>query len=164
MFRNQLLQVLLCALACFFQLQLHAQTTQASISGRVLNDAQKPQSGATVTVRNESTGFATQTMTSAQGEFTFKELPLGGPYTIKVTYSGFGEQSRSGYMLNQGDAVKVDIAMQVKETTLEVVQVVGSGLKNKIENIGAATAISARTMNRLPVNGRNFTTLMDLSP
>ena len=47
---------------------------------------------------------------------------------------------------------------------LEVVQVVGSGLKNKIENIGAATAVSARTMARLPVNGRNFTTLMDLSP
>ncbi|HZG26722.1 MAG TPA: TonB-dependent receptor, partial [Chitinophagaceae bacterium] len=39
-----------------------------------------------------------------------------------------------------------------------------SGLKNKIENIGAATAVSARTMATLPVNGRNFTTLMDLSP
>ncbi|RYF45212.1 MAG: TonB-dependent receptor, partial [Chitinophagaceae bacterium] len=47
---------------------------------------------------------------------------------------------------------------------LAVVEVVGSGMKNKIENIGAATAVSARTMTQLPVNGRNFTTLMDLSP
>src|SRR3989337_2029053 len=30
--------------------------------------------------------------------------------------------------------------------------------------MGAATAVSSRTMTRLPVNGRNFTTLMDLSP
>jgi hypothetical protein len=54
--------------------------------------------------------------------------------------------------------------MQSSGNTLEVVQVVGSGLKNKIANIGAATEITARTMTRLPVNGRNFTTLMDLSP
>lgn len=103
-------------------------------------------------------------MSNAKGEYTFKELPLGGPYTVTVTHTGFGEQKRSGYTLNQGDAVKVDIAMQTRESTLEVVQVVGSGLKNKVQNIGAATAVSARTMNRLPVNGRNFTTLMDLSP
>jgi hypothetical protein len=141
-----------------------AQTTQASISGVVLNNDKKPQVGASVTVRNESTGFTTRTLTNAQGDFTFKELPLGGPYTVSATYVGFGEQKISGYTLNQGDAVKVDINMQSRENTLEVVQVVASGLKNKIENIGAATAISARTMTRLPVNGRNFTTLMDLSP
>ncbi|MEJ7587794.1 MAG: hypothetical protein WKI04_09575 [Ferruginibacter sp.] len=103
-------------------------------------------------------------MSNSQGAFTFKELPLGGPYTVNFSYTGFGEQKRSGYNLNQGDAVKVDIERQVSETTLEVVQVVGSGLKNKIENIGAATAISAKTLTKLPVNGRNFTTLVDLSP
>ncbi|GEO08859.1 cell envelope biogenesis protein OmpA [Segetibacter aerophilus] len=129
-----------------------------------MNNDKKPQVGASVTVRNESTGFTTKALTNAQGEYTFKELPLGGPYTVSVTYVGFGEQKISGYTLNQGDAVKVNINMQVRENTLEVVQVVASGLKNKIENIGAATAISARTMTRLPVNGRNFTTLMDLSP
>ncbi|MCW3082525.1 carboxypeptidase regulatory-like domain-containing protein [Segetibacter sp.] len=141
-----------------------AQTTQASISGVVLNNEKKPQIGASVTVRNESTGFTTKALTNAQGEYTFKELPLGGPYTLTVTFVGYGEQKISGYTLNQGDAVRANIDMQIRENTLEVVQVVASGLKNKIENIGAATAISARTMTRLPVNGRNFTTLMDLSP
>ncbi|HEX2535347.1 MAG TPA: carboxypeptidase regulatory-like domain-containing protein [Chitinophagaceae bacterium] len=143
---------------------LQAQTTQASITGKVVADEQKPQAGASVSVRNESTGFVARTITNALGEFTFKELPLGGPYTVTVSYTGYGEQKRSGYLLNQGDLIKVDISMHVAEATLEVVQVVGSGLKNKVQNIGAATAISARTMSRLPVNGRNFTTLMDLSP
>lgn len=153
-----------CLFACFFSFQSFAQTTQASITGTVLNNEQKPQSGASVSVRNESTGFETRTMTNAKGEYTFKELPLGGPYTVNVTHTGFGEQRQSGYALNQGDAIKIDVTMQIQESTLEVVQVVGSGLKNKIQNIGAATAVSARTMTRLPVNGRNFTTLMDLSP
>jgi hypothetical protein len=156
-----------CLAVLFFCLPLEAliaQTTQASIAGTVLDNEKKPQINASVTVRNESTGFTTKTLTNAQGQFTFKELPLGGPYTVSATFVGFGEQKVSGYTLNQGDAVKVDINMQAQENMLEVVQVVGSGLKNKIQNIGAATEITARTMTRLPVNGRNFTTLMDLSP
>lgn len=164
MFKNLLIYFLLLCLSCFINEKLTAQTTQASISGLVLNNDKIAQVGASVSVRNESTGFVTKTLTNTRGEFTFKELPLGGPYTVDVTYTGYGEQKRSGYSLNQGDAVKVDVEMQVQQTTLEVVQVVGSGLKNKIENIGAATAISSRTMTKLPVNGRNFTTLMDLSP
>ena len=152
-------------LLCLCLLQgVSAQTTQASIAGRIVNNENKPQVGASVTVRNESTGFTTKTLTNAQGEFVFKELPLGGPYTVSATFVGFGEQKVTGYTLNQGDAVRVNINMQTKENMLEVVQVVGAGLKNKIVNIGAATEISARTMTRLPVNGRNFTTLLDLSP
>ncbi|MDB5207459.1 MAG: hypothetical protein JWR72_2534 [Flavisolibacter sp.] len=152
-------------LLCLFSTQkLLSQTTQASIYGSVLNVEGKSQVGASVTIRNESTGFTTKTLTNAQGEFIFKELPLGGPYTVSATYVGYGEQKLSGYTLNQGDAVKVEIRMQTRENALQVIQVVASGLKNKIEYIGAATAISARTMTVLPVNGRNFTTLMDLSP
>lgn len=157
MIRHLLILVLVLSLCCFANEHLIVQTTQASISGIVLNNEKKPQVGASVSVRNESTGFTTATLTNAQGEYTFKELPLGGPYTVNVTYTGYGAQKRSGYSLNQGDAVKADINMDVKETTLEVVQVGEAGLKNKIENIGAATAISSVTMTRLPVNGRNFT-------
>jgi hypothetical protein len=143
---------------------LFGQTTQASITGKVSTSEQNSQTGATVSVRNESTGFVASTMTNEKGEYTFKELPLGGPYTVTTTYVGYGEQKLSGYTLNQGDVVRVNINMQTNGSTLEVVQVVGSGLKNKIANIGAATEITARSMTRLPVNGRNFTSLMDLSP
>ncbi|MBE7169156.1 MAG: TonB-dependent receptor [Williamsia sp.] len=162
--RTLLICLLLFQFCCLVNNKTFAQTTQASISGKVISAERAPQVGASVQVRNESTGFVAKTLTNAQGDFTFKELPLGGPYTITVTYTGYGEQKRSGYSLNQGDVVRVDIPMQVNQTTLDVVQVVGSGLKNKIENIGAATAISSKAMTRLPVNGRNFTTLMDLSP
>ena len=103
-------------------------------------------------------------MTNLKGEYLFKELPLGGPYTIRVTFVGYGDQIRTGYSLNQGDAIRLSLPMQENSQTLEVVQVVASGLKNKVDNLGAATAISARSIAALPVNGRNFTTLTDLSP
>ncbi|MBS1566140.1 MAG: TonB-dependent receptor, partial [Bacteroidetes bacterium] len=40
----------------------------------------------------------------------------------------------------------------------------GNHTRAKIENLGAATAISSRLMTRMPINGRNFSNLMDLSP
>lgn len=143
---------------------LFAQTTQASISGVVTDDQKKPIPGVAITVRNESTGFTTKTGTNTQGGYTFKELPLGGPYTIKAIFMGFGEQSRSGYTLNLGDLVKVNIQMSEKPQSLLAVEINGNGLKNKSQQFGASTEISSKTMNQLPINGRNFSSLTDLSP
>lgn len=162
MVRNLLLAVLML---CFcVKNSLHAQTTQASILGIITDEQKKPVPGASVQVKNNSTGFTTRTSTNAQGEYTFKELPLGGPYSVKAIFMGYGEQTRSGYSLNLGDVVRVNISMQEASQDLEAVQVVASGLKNKVQNFGASTEISAKTMNQLPVNGRNFSNLMDLSP
>lgn len=141
-----------------------AQTTQASIFGTVTDEQKKPIPGASVQVRNNSTGFTSRTSTNAKGEYTFKELPLGGPYLVKATFMGFGDQTRTLAALNFGDAARISIEMQEASQNLQAVDVVASGLKNKVQNFGASTEISAKTMNQLPVNGRNFSNLMDLSP
>jgi hypothetical protein len=143
---------------------LSAQNTQASISGFVTDQPGTPLVGATVQVKNESTGFTTATLTNANGEYLFKELPLGGPYTVVVSYVGYAGQRQTGYVLHQGDAIRVKTGMQETGQSLEAVEVAASSLKNQVDNLGASTSISARDITRLPVNGRNFTSLMDLSP
>jgi hypothetical protein len=82
MVKNLLLAVLLLC----FCVENHtlAQTTQASVSGVVTDQQKKPIPGASVQVRNNSTGFTTRTSTDSRGEFLFKELPLGGPYSVKL--------------------------------------------------------------------------------
>jgi hypothetical protein len=143
---------------------LSAQTTHATISGTVTDQQSNVLVGATVQVKNESTGFATGTQTNTQGDFLFKELPLGGPYTVIVTYIGFAEQKQTGFVLHQGDAIRVKTNLQESNQSLEAVEVEASSLQNQVETFGASTSISARDITKLPVNGRNFTTLMDLSP
>ncbi|PWS27221.1 TonB-dependent receptor [Pedobacter yonginense] len=162
MMKNLLTALLL--MLCFTSNSVLAQTTQASISGTITDEGKKAVPGVSVQIRNESTGFTTKTSTNSNGEYIFKELPLGGPYTVKAAYIGFGEQNRTGFMLNQGDVVKVNIKMQEAAQSLDAVEVTSSSLKNKVQNFGASTEISAKTMNQLPVNGRNFSNLMDLSP
>jgi outer membrane receptor protein involved in Fe transport len=149
---------------CVSGIRLNAQTTQASVTGVITDENKKPVHGATIQVRNESTGFTTSTLTNTKGEYVFKELPLGGPYTIIATFVGYGAQQRENYSLNQGDLLRINIQMQVAAASMNEVTVTASGQRKKSENFGAATTVTARDISRLPVNGRNFTTLIDLSP
>ena len=67
-----------------------AQTTQATISGIVLGTNSKPIKDATIQIRNESTGYKTNSLSNFKGLVTFKELALGGPYSISVKTFGYG--------------------------------------------------------------------------
>jgi hypothetical protein len=151
-------------LFCCAQQKLFAQSTQAVITGIIADDKSEPVIGATVQVKNESTGFSTSTVTNEKGEYTFKQLPLGSPYTVLVSYMGYGEQKKTGYSLNQGDLLRVTFKMQEAAQEIKAVEVVANSLKNNVKKAGAATSVTARDIAKLPVNGRNFTSLIDLSP
>lgn len=160
---NHYIKILLCLL-CFAGRESQAQTTQASIYGVVSDENKQLIPGASVQVRNESTGFTTRTVTSSKGEYTIRELPLGGPYAVTITSVGYADQQQKGFSLNQGDALRVNMEMKVSAVNINEIKVIGNAIRNKTENFGAATSVSARDISKLPVNGRNFTTLIDLSP
>ncbi|WP_454803271.1 carboxypeptidase regulatory-like domain-containing protein [Mucilaginibacter phyllosphaerae] len=154
-------------LACLFNLLFigvaMAQTNLAGISGKV-SDANGVLPNATITVKNESTGFVIKATSNSQGTFLLKELPLGTPYSITVEAMGLATQKQTGYSLNQGDLLQVLFVMQNKVNELNAVEIKAPTLRNKIENIGSSTAVTAKDIAKLPVNGRNFTSLADLSP
>ena len=76
---------------------LLAQDNKAIISGIVTDETKMGVIGAAVQIKNESTGFSTGSITNENGEYTIKQLPLGGPYSITVSYVGYGDQKRTGY-------------------------------------------------------------------
>ena len=143
---------------------LQAQGTKTIITGSIRDDQQKGIHGATVRVKNESTGFFTSAITNANGEYIFNELPLGSPYTVSVTAVGFGEQKQVGYSLNLADQLQINFILAPELKELQEVKIVANTLKNSIKTLGASTAVTAKELTRLPVNGRNFTSLIDLSP
>ncbi|MFD1874846.1 TonB-dependent receptor [Hymenobacter bucti] len=161
---QKLASIYLFLLLLFTHIAAVAQTSQAGISGTVTDEKKEPVPGATVLVKNEATGFTTGTSTGLKGEYTFRQLPLGGPYTITISFIGYATQTRSGYTLNLSDILRLDAQMQTSSNELEAVVVNGSSMQNNIPNLGASTAVNAQNINKLPVLGRNFTTLIDLSP
>ena len=140
------------------------QSTNASFTGIILNDQNTALVGATVEVLNESTGFRTSTTTGADGRFQILQLPLGGPYTITASYVGFVPLVKNGYQLNQGDRVVVNLSLVNESTTLQNVVVTSNGLINQKARFGAATDITANRIRNLPLEGRNFQNLINLSP
>ena len=142
----------------------NAQGTQASITGKVTDSKGEVLPGATVIVKNESTGFSTGTVTNINGEYALRQLPLGSPYTVTASFISFGTQSKTGYALNQSNTLTVDFVMQNESTQLGAVVVVANSLKSAAPSFGTATQITANDIAKLPVSGRNFTTLTDLSP
>jgi hypothetical protein len=140
-----------------------SQGTEANIIGRV-TEADKPIPGASILVRNESTGFKVSTTTNENGSYVLPQLPLGSPYSITVSYIGYNEQKKTGYALNYGDELVVNFTMTSSSNELQEIVIQGSNLKNAIKNLGASTAVTATELTKLPVNGRNFSSLIDLSP
>ncbi|UKT64920.1 TonB-dependent receptor [Pedobacter mucosus] len=141
-----------------------AQGSQASISGIISDDTGKPVAGASISIRNEATGFTTSTASNSKGEYIFNQLPLGGPYSLNISYTGYGTQKKTGFMLNLGDEQKINVKIESSSLALQTVEISSSGVKASIPTLGASTSISARNIAKLPVNGRNFTSLIDLSP
>lgn len=143
---------------------LRAQSTDASIAGIVLDKQGEAVPGATVVVKNGSTGFQTGVATSADGRYALRQLPLGGPYEINVSFVGFAPQQRTGYTLNQGDRVAVDFTLSESAEQLQEVVVTENPLTSRVDRLGGSTAITAQAIQRLPALNRDFTSLATLAP
>ena len=140
------------------------QATDASIVGTVKGIDGGVLPGATIMARNEATGFQLNTISTVEGRFIIRQAPLGGPYTITVSYIGFANQVRSGYRLSQGSQVIVDFNLTENIGQLQEVIVTENALKSRIDRLGSSAAITAGNIAKLPINNRSFTSLLALSP
>lgn len=143
---------------------MNGQATNASIKGKVTDDTGAPLMGASIIVKNNSTGFTSGSITNENGSYKIQQLPLGGPYTITAQYLGFRDLVKEGFTLNLSDVLTADFNMQESATSLDEVVVSSNSLTKRIEQIGASTKIGAGQIKNLPTEGRNFTRLTSLSP
>ncbi len=156
--------LLMMLLTAFSAQHVLAQATNASITGKVLDETNLPLVGATVMVENGATGFKAYSITSEDGNFNFQQLPLGKPYSISVSFVGYSTKVRNGYELNQGDRINLEFELTTGETELSEVIISANNLDNEIDKLGGVTSINATQIKNLPTEGRNFTNLTSLSP
>mgnify|MGYP003645321302 FL=1 len=141
-----------------------AQATDATIQGVISATDASTLPGATILVRNTATGFQTGTVTNANGEYRFIQVPLGGPYEVTASFVGYGSKKKEGFMVNQGDQLKVNFQLSEAVTEMETIVVTGDQIRSSIDRQGEATIVSTQQIQNLPSEGRNFTRLVSLSP
>jgi hypothetical protein len=136
-------------------------------AGRILGIVTDPQSaavpGATVTITDKERATSRTLTTDSAGEFNAPNL-LPGSYSVTAEAHGFKRSERSGVRLEVNQDVRVDMQLQLGSET-EKIEVLGEDMP-VIETTGAAIGgtIPNVVMNELPLNGRNFETLVTMRP
>jgi hypothetical protein len=149
-------------LGLLFFAELHAQSTHASLTGRVTDPKKAVITGASVTVINTGTGIHYQGITNETGEYYVTDLPPGR-YRIEVEKLGFKAVIQSGVILHVQDALEVNFEMMLGSAS-ESVTVAGESSPIDTESSTVGTVVEQRKANELPLNGRNVFNLIVLAP
>ncbi|QOY85742.1 TonB-dependent receptor [Paludibaculum fermentans] len=143
-------------------LPLSAQTTNAAIVGIVTDASGGAVPNATVTATNTGTGINRVVTTNDSGAFTLAPL-IPGPYEVKVTNSGFKTKVQSNITLETGATLKLDIQLEVGQVS-ERIEVTAAAPMMQTQEASVASVVSTSQLERIPVNGRNFTRLIVMMP
>ena len=101
-------------------------------------------------------------MTDANGEFVLSALPAG-PYTVKIELTGFKTLENRGMQLGAGQTVRQTFALEVGALA-ETVTVAGETPLIETSASLQADSLGSQEVRELPVNRRNLTNLMSLTP
>ncbi len=145
----------LCALAL-------AQAGQAELTGEVRDAARAGVKQATVTVTRTDTKDAATVTTGEDGIYMVTNL-RPGDYTITVSAPNFRRVVREGVRLTTGERIRVDISLNAGNVNEEItVRADASLLRAESGSLGQV--IPNRRIVDLPLNGRNFFSLITLAP
>jgi hypothetical protein len=140
---------------------LFAQNSLSSLRGSVIGPTGAAMAGVPVELQNKQTGFSNARLTNSQGQYQFQQIPAGD-YTIAVAVKGFARQSkRAELLVNQPATVNFVLSLQTVDTTVEVS---GEALALNLVDASMGDAVNNRTIQTLPMEGRNVPELLSLQP
>jgi hypothetical protein len=136
--------------------------TAATISGTVEDPNRSGLPGVTLTVRNTDTALTRTVATTPEGRYVIAGLPPGH-YDLRAELASFKPHVRRGLQLTVGQALVVNIAMEVGGLSEEVTVTGDTPLVNT-SSAELSYLVGADTIDALPLNGRNYTDLALLQP
>jgi len=159
--RRALLQLI--ALVLIVTASLHAQNiTSVAINGTVFDPSNAVVEGATVKLTNVATGLIHTTVTTANGYYTAEALPPGD-YSIAVTKTGFKTEVISGVHLDPGQRRGIDVKLAIGNADASVT-VEADAVAIQTESAESGGTITAKEVQNIMLNGRNFQSLLTVVP
>jgi hypothetical protein len=139
-----------------------AQTYRGGINGTVTDSTGAVVAGAAVVATDIATGIAHSSVSSSGGEFLFQDLPLGS-YTITVSISGFSTAKVDKIPVSAGVIYTLPVKLAVSSTA-QTVEVSAAALTLDTTTTTQTTVLDAKTVADIPLNGRDFTQLIAMTP
>jgi hypothetical protein len=143
---------------------VHAQSASATgrLEGTVTDSSGAAVPAADITVRNQDTGISATLQSGTEGEFTFLYLDPG-TYEVSIQKAGFNKLVLKDIAITVGTRaiIRPQLAVGKVETTVSVSAV--TPLVDTAES-SLGTVVDQRSIDSLPLNGRNFTDFALLTP
>jgi hypothetical protein len=156
-------KIYLALIALFCTFSTFSQITTSSILGKVSENGGEGIPGATVMAVHTPSGTKYGTVTSEDGRYRLVNLRVGGPYVIRVTFIGYGDQETNNVFLRLGESQTYNFGVQENTTTLNEVEVLADDVINRTRT-GAATAIDSEKLRSLPTITRSTADYVRLNP
>src|SRR5262245_29755790 len=139
-----------------------AQITSATLSGTIKDETGGVLPGVDVVIRNVDTGLTRNSVTDTNGYFTVPGLPPG-KYETRASLQGFRTGVQSDVTLQVGQQAGLNMVLKVG-TTEESITVSGESALVETRSAALSAIVLGKTIEELPLNGRNYITLATLQP
>ena len=143
-----------------------AVSAQSSTSGNITGTVRDQQGAAVpkveITILEENTGASRTVNTNDEGFFSAPGLPAGR-YSISASPQGFKKTVATGVDLHVSENKVVNLDVQVGQVT-ETVTVSGEATPVETRSGDVSSLVSEKQVTELPLNGRNYSQLVLLTP
>jgi hypothetical protein len=138
------------------------QTSTGEVNGTVVDQAGSAVPSAVVKLINQGTRIESQTIPNSDGNFTFINVRPGN-YILKVEAPGFKTAATAAFDVSVNQSATLNVSMMVGELS-QTVEISSEGELVQRSTAELGTVIQERVVHDLPLNGRNFTQLLTLTP
>lgn len=148
-------------------LRLYAQgITTSAINGLVLDEKKQPVVGALVVAKHEPTGTEYGAVTNETGVFNIRNMNVGGPYSVEISFVGYKNFTAKNIYLQLGQTFRIEAALQLEEYQLAAVEVKGS--RDDLfdgNRTGAKTIVDQHIIDNVaPTASRNLVDYLRFTP
>lgn len=138
-----------------------AQVDTGSLVGTVKDSSGAVLPGVTVSATNTDTGVPVSVKTAADGNYVITPLKIGR-YSVSVEASGFQKEVRKDIVLDVQQTIRLDFSLKVGSVN-ETTVVSGAAPLLETETATLGNVVTAETVEELPLNGRRYTDLAELT-
>jgi hypothetical protein len=153
--------VLAAAAAVLHPSTAHAQSASATLSGTVTDEAGAVIPTVNITVLNLSTALQRHATTDDHGSYVIPLLPPGR-YNLTAQRDGFTPVEIRNIVLNTGDQLSLRVKLMIGEIGASVTII--EDPSSVQQSAAAGTVINRHFVENLPLNGRSFQSLFELTP
>lgn len=139
-----------------------AQKSSGQISGNIVDPSGAALAETTITAVQVGTGLERTTVTSADGNYTISDLPIG-IYRVSATHGGFKAAVVENVIVNVSSSTRQDLTLQVGSIDQQVT-ITADALQVETQTGAIGEVVTGQQVRELPLNGRSFVQLTQLQP